>query len=96
MNQMLDRIRKSFSLALSVSVGVFILIMFISSIFIYNYSLRVKQDGENKAVEAFYSLNHEIQNFKNLNVSLLSGFSAFIQLKDTTEDTEIYQQNQIL
>lgn len=83
--------RKSFSLALFISVCVFTLIMLISSVFVYNYSLRVRQDNENNVVASYYSLNDEIQNFKNQNVSLLSGFSAYIQLKDTTDDDEIYQ-----
>lgn len=91
MKQLSIKIRKSFSLALFISISVFALIMIISSIFIYNYSLRVRQDDENNVVESYYSLNDEIQDFKNQNISLLSGFSAYIQLKDTTDDAEIYQ-----
>lgn len=91
MKQISINIKKSFSLALFISISVFALIMIISSIFIYNYSLRVRQDDENNVVESYYSLNDEFQDFKNQNISLLSGFSAYIQLKDTTDDAEIYQ-----
>jgi len=65
--------------------------MSISSIFIYNFSLRAREDDENQVALSYYSLKEEISNFKNLNISLLSGFGAYIQLKDTTDDEEIYQ-----
>lgn len=85
------KIKKNLRLAIFASVSVFALLMIVSSVFIYNFSMRVKADNENNVTVSYYSLSEEIRNFKNHNISLLSGFAAYIQLKDTTDDEEIYQ-----
>ena len=77
-------------LAILVSMTVFVMLMFISLMFIYNYSMRTKEDNENKVTVSYYSLSDEIRDFKNQNASLLSGFAAYIQLKNTFDGDEIY------
>ncbi|MBF4694936.1 diguanylate cyclase domain-containing protein [Fusibacter ferrireducens] len=78
-------------IAILVSVSAFVLLMFFSIIFIYNFSMRIREDEANRVAISYYSLNEEIRDFKNQNVSLLSGFAAYIQLKETTSDEEIYE-----
>ena len=78
-------------LAYVFSVTLFTFLMTVCFIFIYNYSMRVKEDYENKVTESYYSLSDEIREFKNQNISILSGFAAYIQLVDTIDDVEIYR-----
>lgn len=78
-------------IAVALSALAFILLMCISVVFIHNYSMRVREDQENEVIASYYSLNEEIRDFKNQNISLLSGFSAYIQLNDTEDHEEIYR-----
>ena len=78
-------------LAYLIAIGLFMFLMMVCFIFIYNYSMRVKEDNENKVTESYYSLSDEIRDFKNQNISILSGFSAYIQLNDVIDDVEIYR-----
>ncbi len=78
-------------LAYLIAIGLFMFLMRVCFIFIYNYSMRVKEDNENKVTESYYSLSDEIRDFKNQNISILSGFSAYIQLNDVIDDVEIYR-----
>lgn len=78
-------------LAYLIAIGLFIFLMMVCFIFIYNYSMRVKEDNENKVTESYYILSDEIRDFKNQNISILSGFAAYIQLVDITDDDEIYR-----
>lgn len=77
-------------IAILISCVAFIIILAITIIFIYNYSLRVKYDSEYETSIIYHNLIDEIQYFQNQNISLLSGFSAYIQMKDMYTDTEIY------
>ena len=86
----IDKDKRSVRLAILVSIATFFFLIFISSMFIYNYSMRIKEDNENKVTIAYYSLSDEIRNFKNQNTSLLTGFAAFIEFKDTFDSDEIY------
>jgi len=86
----IDKDKRSVRLAILVSIATFVFLIFISSMFIYNYSMRIKEDNENKVTIAYYSLSDEIRNFKNQNTSLLTGFAAFIEFKDTFDSDEIY------
>lgn len=91
---MINRIKKNKSsvrLAIIASIATFVLLMFVSAMFIYNYSMRIKEDNENKVTVSYYSLSDEIRNFKNQNTSLLTGFAAYIELKDTFDGDEIYR-----
>lgn len=78
-------------LAYLIAIGLFMFLMVVCFIFIYNYSMRVKEDNENKVTESYYILSDEIREFKNQNISILSGFAAYIQLVDTTDGDEIYR-----
>lgn len=84
------KVEKKLRLAIFVSLVTFVLLMIISTGFLYNYYERIKEDNENNVIISYYSLSDEIRDFKNQNTSLLSGFEAYIQLKDTFEDSEIY------
>jgi diguanylate cyclase (GGDEF)-like protein/hemerythrin-like metal-binding protein len=86
----INKVKNRVQLASLVSVAVFLLLMFVSSMFLYNYSLRIQDDNENKVTVSYYSLSDEIRDFKNQNTSLLSGFASYIQMKDTFDDAEIY------
>lgn len=91
---MINRIKEnksSMRLAILVSMATFGLLIFVSVMFIYNYSMRIKEDNENEVTVAYYSLSDEIRNFKNQNTSLLTGFAAYIELKDTYDGDEIYR-----
>ena len=77
-------------LAVIVSLASFVLIIIVFLMFLYNYSMRISEDNENKATVSYYSLVDDIRDFKNQNISLLSGFEAYIQLKDDYEDAEVY------
>jgi diguanylate cyclase (GGDEF)-like protein/hemerythrin-like metal-binding protein len=87
----IDKDKRSVRLAILVSIATFAFLIFASSMFIYNYSMRIKEDNENKVNVAYYSLSDEISNYKNLNTSLLTGFAAYIELKDTFDGDEIYR-----
>lgn len=85
------KFKKNSRVAVFIAVLTFVLLMSISFVFIHNFSMRVREDEENEVAISYYSLNEEIRDFKNQNVSLLSGFAAYIQLKGTTDEAEIYE-----
>ncbi|GAB6109537.1 diguanylate cyclase [Fusibacter bizertensis] len=90
------RINKALFFALIITLLVFIVLVIFSFVFIHNYSMRIQEDAENKVALSYYSLNEEIRDFKNQNVSLLSGFSAYVQLYDIEGNDEVYEYLDLL
>lgn len=50
MLNIIKNIKNNVRLSMFASIAVFLLLMFICSIFLYNYSMRVKEDNENKVI----------------------------------------------
>ncbi len=77
-------------IALIIALSVFFALLSMMTIYIYNYSEQLKADHEYKTSIIYHNLIDEVQDFKNRNISLLSGFSAYIQMQDSYSDEDIY------
>lgn len=80
--------KKVFALVLSMSTLVILLSLIVA--FLYNYSDQLQGESEYDASLAYHNLIDEIQDFTNQNISLLSGFSAYVQTNESFTDEEIY------
>ncbi len=72
------------------ALSILIALLSVTSVVVYNYSKQLQSDSEYQVSIVYHNLIDEIQDFKNRNISLLSGFSAFIQMNDMYTDEEIY------
>ncbi len=73
-----------------VSISVLIVLFSITTMSIYNYSRQLEEDNAYEISLKYHNLIDEVQDFTNENKSLLSGFSAYIQMNDTYADEEVY------
>ena len=74
----LKKIKTNVRLAILASILTFVILMIISSMYINNYALRMKEDSENEVTVSYYNLIHELSGFKNQTVSLLYGLASYI------------------
>ncbi len=88
-NSINSHIRKKL-LALILSLSTLVLLLALTALLIFNYSNKLEADEKYHVSLNYYNLEEEIRDFKNENISLLKGFSAFIQTKDSYDDDEIY------
>lgn len=74
------------------SISVFVLLIILSYALINSYTNRLAANERYEVSLKYHNLVDELQNFTNQNISLLSGFSAYIQMKDdfTDDDISIY------
>ena len=77
------------TIASAVALFTFVILMTLSAFALFNYALQVQEENEYKLSLSYHSMIGDLQNFTNQNVSLLSGFSAYIQMKDVYTDREI-------
>ncbi|MGB3368736.1 MAG: diguanylate cyclase, partial [Acidaminobacteraceae bacterium] len=77
-------------IALLTSISTLIVLLSLTIVLLFNYSNQLQDDSEYKMSISYYSLIDKIQDFTNQNVSLISGFSAFIQTTDVYTDEKIY------
>lgn len=91
MSNPINKIKNRGRVAVIASLASFVIILFVFLMFLYNYSMRIREDNESKVTVSYYSLVDDIRDFRNQNISLLSGFEAYIQLNDDYEDAEIYR-----
>ncbi len=73
-----------------ISTGVFILLMVISIYLILSFDEQSKREEAFEVSLVYHNLVDELQDFTNQNISLLSGFSAYIQMREVYTDKEIY------
>lgn len=67
-----------------------ITLLSLTSALLYNHTEQIREDHEYEVSLLYHNLIDEIQDFTHQNISLLSGFSAYIQMNDDYTDEEIY------
>lgn len=77
------------TIALALAFLTFFVLISISSYVLYSYVMQVQEENEYRVSLAYHNMVGDIQNFTNQNISLLSGFSAYIQMKNIYTDDEI-------
>ena len=77
------------TIAFSVALLTFTMLVSLSAYFLFNYSVQLQEENEYKISLTYHGLIGDLQNFTNQNISLLSGFSAYIQMKDVFTDREV-------
>jgi len=78
------------TIALVTSIITLIVLFSITILILFNYSNQLRYDSEYKMSISYHSLVDEIQDFTNQNISLIAGFSAFIQTSNVYKDEDIY------
>lgn len=77
-------------IALIISIAVFVLITIGLILLFSNYMDQIKEESEYEVTLKYRALIQEIGDFTNRNTSLLSGFSAFVQIQDEIDSKEVY------
>lgn len=77
------------TIASAVALFTFVILITLSAFALFNYVLQVQEENEYKLSLSYHSMIADLQNFTNQNISLLSGFSAYIQMKEVYTDREI-------
>ncbi len=75
--------------AFLIAITTFLILVVLAGLMLRNFSAQIQEENEYQVSLMYHNMMGELQDFKNQNISLLAGFSAYIQMNERHTDDEI-------